>query len=287
MKIQYENRVVSSFILWLDHTVSKEGEGFTNFGSELFPVNDLYQGYYTHGAPFKQFVADASVSNADIPNGVYVDNTFLQKGNTLNGDTLVDINYEQGQAYFNNDMSDHTISGDYSVKDFSVYLTNKAEQELLFETKVTMRASTTQTVTGLAPNVNTYPAIFIKNNGGSNKPFAFGGEDATEINLRAIILADSQFNLDAACSIMKDQARSNIAIFEDDKYPFNALGGLKNGVYNYENAVSSISSGVYLSNVEVSRYSLGYMENLQNSNPDVFRAIVDFELVDFRFPRGE
>ena len=130
-------------------------------------------------------------------------------------------------------------------------------------------------------------AIFIKNNGGSNKPFAFGGEDATEINLRAIILADSQFNLDAACSIMKDQARSNIAIFEDDKYPFNALGGLKNGVYNYENAVSSISSGVYLSNVEVSRYSLGYMENLQNSNPDVFRAIVDFELVDFRFPRGE
>ena len=215
------------------------------------------------------------VNTPDIPDGVYVDNTFLQKGNTLNGDTLVDINYDQGQAYFDNDMSDHTISGDYAVKDFGVYLTNMAEQELLFETKISMRSSTTQEVTGLAPNVNTYPAIFIKNNGGTNEPWELGGGERTSVNLRAIILADSQFSLDGACSILKDQARVDIPLFTDDKYPFNALGGMKFGVYNYEDSTSTLLDNVYLSSVEVSRYSLGYMDNLKNANPDVFRAIVD------------
>jgi hypothetical protein len=283
MITQYENRVTSSFLLWLDHTVLDKGQAYTNFGSELYPVNSLYQGYYTFGAPYKQFVSDESINGANIPTGLYVNNVLTGTGVS----PLVDINYEQGQGYFDSDVSSNTISGDYSVKDFSVHLTNMAEQEVLFETKISMRNSTSQQVTGLAPNVNTYPAIFIKNNGGTNYPFAFGGEEVSAMEFRAIVLADSQFKLDAVCSILKDQARTNVAIFPDEKYPYNALGGLKNGVYNYTGIVSEISDNVFINKVEVLRYNLGYMENLQNVNPNVFRAIIDFELEKPRFPRGE
>ena len=281
MKSQYENRVVSSFVLWLDHTILKEGEAFTNFGSKFFPVNSLYQGYTTWGAPYKQFVSDSSIPGAEIPNGLHISGSFKQTGVY----PLVDINYEEGQGYFNNPINADQVSGDYAVKDFSVYLTNKAEQEILFETKIGIRDKTSSTVTGLAPNVQTYPSIFIKNNGGSNEPFAFGGQDRTEINLRAIILADSQFNLDAACSILKDSAREEVPVFTDEKYPYNTLGGLKNGVYNYDNIVGTLTDNVFINNVDVSRYNLGYMEGFTNSNPDVFRAIVDFELEDHRYPR--
>ncbi len=197
------------------------------------------------------------------------------------------INYDQGQIYFSGDIaSDAVVSGSFAVKDFNVYLTSKAEQEILFENKIQLRPSTTQVETGLAPNVETYPAVFIKNNGGQNDPFALGGEDATKTELRAIVLSDSQFNLDALCSIFKDRVRVDVPILPDEKYPFNALGGLKSGVYNYTELISGVQDKVYLKNIEVSRFSLGYMENLNNTNPDVFKAIIDFELEGIRLPRA-
>ncbi len=282
MKTQFENRVMSSFMLWLDHTLLDKGEAFTNHGSEFYDVEGLYYNYYAFGAPFKQMIADSSIAGAKILTGVYIDNVFKETGDA----PLVDVNYNQGQVYLSADTTD-TISGNYSLKDFNVYLTAKAEQELLFESKIDLRPSTTQLITGLPTSVTTYPAIFIKNNGGHNTPHSFGGLDTTQISIRAVVLSDSQYNLDAACSIFKDRARTRVPVLSDENYPFNVLGGLKTGVYNYEDLTRDIGSHnqVYINNVDVSRFSLGYMENLKNTNPDVFKAIVDFELGIERYPR--
>jgi hypothetical protein len=282
MKTQFENRVMSSFLLWLDHTLLDKGDAYTNYGSNFYSVDGLYYNYNAYGAPFKQMVADESITDAKILSGVYVDNNFKSTGQS----PLVDINYNQGQVYFDSTTSS-TISGNYAVKDFNVYLTAKAEQELLFENKIDLRPSTSQTVEGLPTSVTTYPAIFIKNNGGSNQPMAFGGLDRTQISIRGVILADSQYNLDAACSIFKDQARTMVPILSDQNYPFNVLGGLKTGVYNYNNLTRDIGNNnqLHIDEVNVSRFSLGYMENLKNANPEVFKAIIDFELGLERYPR--
>ncbi len=287
MKTQYENRVLSSFLLWFDHTLLNKGEAFTNHSSKYYPIDANFYGYTGYGAPFKQFVTDSSIPNATVASGVYVSGTAVSDFKLTGQNPLVDINYEQGQVYFNTSIdSDATISGSYAIKDFNVYLTSKAEQEVLFEDKINLRPATTQVETALAPDVATYPAVFIKNNGGENEPFALGGQDATKTNVRAIVLSDSQFNLDALCSIFKDQVRLEVPILSDEKYPLNALGGLKSGVYNYTELVSGIQDKVYLKNIEVSRFSLGYMENLSNTNPDVFKAMIDFELEGYRFPRA-
>jgi hypothetical protein len=286
MKTQFENRVMSSFLLWVDHTLLDKGEAYTNHGSNFYNVDALYYNYQTYGAPFKQFVTDTSITDATVMSGVYIGGNSPSNFKKTGQSPLVDINFEQGQVYFSSTESS-TISGNYSVKDFNVYLTAKAEQELLFENKIDLRPNTAQTITGLASETSTYPAIFIKNNGGTNDPFAFGGMDKTKIEARAIVLSDSQFKLDAACAIFKDQARTRVPVISDENYPFNALGGLKTGVYNYEALTKDIGydSEVFISNVDVSRFSLGYMENLKNTNPDVFKAIVDFELETMRYPR--
>ena len=287
MKTQYENRVLSSFMLWFDHTLLDKGEAFTNHSSKFYPVSGSYYGYTTYGAPFKQFVTDSSIDSATVASGVHVSGTAASDIKLTGEFPVVDINYNEGHVYLSGTIADNTvISGNYAIKDFNVYLTSKAEQELLFEDAIKLRSSTTQTETGLAPNVATYPAIFIKNNGGENEPWAFGGQDVTKTNVRAIVLADSQFNLDAVCSIFKDKQKEIVKILPDDKYPLNALGGLKSGVYNYTGLVNAISDEVYLDKIEVSRFSLGYMENLNNTNPDVFKAIIDFELQGYRFPRA-
>lgn len=287
MKTQYENRVLSSFLLWFDSTLLNKGEAYTNHSSKYYPIEGSYYGYTTYGSPFKQFVTDSSVPDATVASGVYVSGTAASNLKATGEHPLYDINYDQGQVYLNGSIaSNAVISGNYAVKDFNVYLTSKAEQELLFEDKIQLRPSTSQTETGLASEVSTYPAVFIKNNGGQNTPWAFGGEDATRTSIRAIVLSDSQFKLDALCSIFKDQVRNTVAILPDEKYPFNAFGGLKSGVYNYTGLVAGVQDHVYLNAVEVSRFSLGYMENLNNSNPDVFKAIIDFEVEGHRFPRA-
>jgi len=287
MKTQYENRVLSSFLLWFDHTLLDKGEAFTNHSSKYYSVDGGYYGYTAYGAPFKQFVTDSSVANATVASGAYISGTSPSNFKQTGEYPLAEINYDEGQLYLSGAIADGAvISGNYAIKDFNVYLTSKAEQELLFEDAIKLRPSTAQTETGLASNVATYPAIFIKNNGGENVPWAFGGQDATQTNVRAIVLANSQFNLDAVCSIFKDQVHNLVKVLPDNKYPFNALGGLKSGVYNYTGLVSEIQDDVTLKSVEVSRFSLGYMENLNNTNSDVFKAIIDFELEGYRFPRA-
>ena len=282
MKAQYENKVISSFLLWFDHTLLKKGEAFTNIGTNFFDILTSYYGYETYGAPFKQFVSDQSIPNANMISGLYVTGDFRDIGEG----GLVDINFSEGQAYFNHAIDQTQISGNYAVKDFNVYLTNRLEQDLLFETKIDLRPKTTQTITGLAPNKIAYPAVFIKNNGGTNEPFAFGGQDCTKNEVRALVLADSSFSLDAVCSVFMDSVRQDISIIDEAYYPFNALGGLKNGdVYNYETLSANFEDKVYIKEVDVSRYDAGYMSDMTNANPDVFSAIIDFELNSFRYPR--
>ena len=61
MQAQYDNIVMSSALLWLDHTILNKGAAFTNTSSFFYDVNSLYNGYNTYGSPFRQFVADESI----------------------------------------------------------------------------------------------------------------------------------------------------------------------------------------------------------------------------------
>ena len=287
MKAQYENKVISSTLLWVDHTVSNIGLGYTNHNSDFYQADTQWYGYYTYGAPYKQIVADHSVApnaptNPQIPTGLYVSGVLRDKGTQ----GLIDIDYNNGHAYFDHPIDAGQISGRYAVKDFNVYLTNKMDQELLFETKVNTKPKTTTTPTSIATNTITYPAIFIKNLGGKNEPWAFGGEDVTTTNVRAIVLADTQFNLDAACSILKDKVRTEIGLIEENNYPFNTLGGYKSSVYNYTGLVASSTDHLWVKDVNVSQFNVDYISEIKNANPDVFSAIIDFELENYRLPRA-
>lgn len=294
MKAQYENKVMSSTLMWLDNSVLTKGEAYTNHGSSFYEAESQWFGYHTYGAPYKQFVSDFSVpSNAPvsphIPTVVYVSGVFRPKGT----DGLIDIDYNNGHVYFDHPIDAGQISGNYAVKDFNIYLTNKLEQELLFETKVNLKAKTSTNPAAIAPNAITYPGIFVKNLGGRNEPWAFGGNDLSISNVRTIVLSDSQFNLDAVCSIIKDKARTIIPLIESNKYPFNTLGGFKDGlwnyagvsVYNYNELSADSAENLYIKDVHVSQFNVNYIAEMKNANPNVFSAIIDLDLENPRHPR--
>jgi len=284
MKAQFENKIMSSILLYLDHKVLEKGEAFTNHSGLFYPISDSYDDYNVYALPFKQIVNDSSISGANILSGVYVNSNFVTGGQS----GLHSVNHYQGQAFFTQDRSSDTLSGNYAVKDFNFYLTSQPEETLLFDTKFKLNPKYDQTLTGLAENEQTYPAVYLKNVGGSNVPFAFGGQDKSLMTIRAVVVSDSSFKLDAVNSIFRDLNKTNFALFQSSDLPFNALGSTTDGSFNYNTLSSSIisdaSKSVHVENVIVNKVS-NYLENGKKLNKNVYLSYVDFDLEIPRFPR--
>ena len=273
MKVQYENKVMSSLLLFVDNYMLKQGEAFTNHAGLFYPVQSLYNNYYTYAAPFKQLVSDDSIPNATVMKTIYVNGVQKNIGQS----NLHGINHFQGQVYFTSDQGSAVLSGNYSVKDFNVYLSNDPEQKLLFETKHFLNPKHVQQLSGLAPNAQPFPAIFIKNMGGTNKPFALGGIDDTVTRARLVILADSNYKLDAACSLLKDLHYHHIPIHSD--LPFDAMGSYTGIDYDYSTLTSEPPPPL-IQEVRVSKMSM--VGDFERLNPDVFSAFVDLDISSLR-----
>jgi len=286
MKVQFNNIVMSSMLLWFDNKLLSKGEAFVNFSSNFYPVESQYFGFYTYGAPYKQMVVDSSISGASIISGIYINNVFSKIGeNSLTG-----INSSQGHLYFTSQINNPTtsLSGNYAVKDFNIFLTSETEEDLLFETQFQLNPKTSQNPTGLPLNAETYPVVYLKYQGGDNEPLAFGGLDKTNINVRAIILSDSIFKLDALTSIFRDTVRTYVPLIYENEMPFNILGSANNGSFNYNNLTANKLQNddyLYIDNVYVSKIDNRFINSYNKLNPNVFTAFIDFELSKNRYPR--
>lgn len=280
---QLDNQVLSSVLLWADHALLDKGGAFSNFSGSFYPIKEIYNGYYSYGLPFKQINADRSINGAHITSGVYLNNNFITVGQS----GLVAINQNEGHVYFSQDMDSQSLSAAYSVKDYSIYLNSEPEEKLLFETKYEVKPKTTRSLTGLAPQTMTYPVIFIKNDGSENEPFAFGGTDTTKYYIRAIVISDSQFSLDAVTSIFRDKVRTFIPLIEPGEMPFNSYGDVGSG-YNYTSLTAGKTNSLFISKVSNSRlsYRSTIMNEIRSLNPSIFPSLIDIEAEIVRQPRA-
>ena len=369
MKTQYENKVMSSLLLFVDHEVTQKGDAYTNHGSAFYKIDSLFSDYYVYASPYKQLVSDTSVAATVSVSTITEDsgtatattstNHLLRTGDTVvisgadqsaynasfvvtvtgnttftfsiapgtgavSGTIVVvkkpevltgiyfsapgttdftegpmfvqsgtppwgfdSINHMQGQLYFTGDsdpVGGSGISGSYAIKEFNVFLTSMPEEQLLFETKLALnpRTSDANPTVGMEANAQSYPAIFIKDNGGTSEEFALGGVEDTIVNARAIVLADSMFSLDATCGILKDTVRKNMPIVTQTGLSLNALGGFTGVNYNYTDTATE--GYCYIDRVTVSK-NIANRGDFENLNPNVFSAFVDLELHTHRMPR--
>lgn len=283
---QFDNIIMTSMLFWLDRAVITRGQAFTNYKSPFYPLSNMYYGYYTYGAPFKQMIVDCSISGANIISGVYLNNNFI----TIGQSGLSGINATEGQLYFSQPINNPSaaLSGNYAIKDFNMYLTSKTEEAILFETAYQINPKTYQNPTGLPVGSETYPVIYLKYQGGKNKPLAFGGFDQTVSNVRAIVLSDTVFNLDAVTSIMRDTSRQLVPLMYPSDMPFDALNSVTGHCFNYINATQNKSVDneyVYINEVNISKSDTRISNATSTLNRNVYSAFVDFELIQNRYPR--
>jgi len=285
---QFDNILMTSMLLWLDNKIVTNGQAYTNYQSVFYPLSNMIYGYYTYGAPLKQMVIDSSISGANIISGVYINGVFTIPGqNYLSG-----INATEGQLYFSQPINNPTtaLSGNYAVKDYNIYLTSKTEENLLFETQYQINPKTYQNPTGLPIGSETYPVIYLKYQGGKNKPLAFGGFDQTIGNVRAVILSDSVFSLDAVTSIMRDTSRELIPLIYPNEMPFNSLGSVSvsGNNFNYIKYTANKANTddyLYINEVNVTKTDTRLLNATNSLNRNVYSAFVDFEVVKNRYPR--
>ena len=287
MKETYENLLTSSFLLYLNNRVLTQGSGFYTTSTLFYPITQTYNGYYTYSAPFKPLVSDISVPGAKVLTGVYLNNNFITKGQS----GLAEIDYNNGNLYFTNQLpANSRISGEYSFNEINIVLSSFSDITMLFETKLSLRPKIPQVQTGLFNNVMSFPAVFIKNELGHNEPFAFGGLKQTKSEINAYIFADSQFQLDAICSIFKDSLHEYVPYLNSSESPYNNMGGFKNNIpYNYTGVIGQKvqnGQGVLIESVEITDFgSRGVVKDIQKMTTEAFFSFATFGLTRERLTK--
>jgi hypothetical protein len=226
---QFDNKLLSSFLLLIDHKIQQKGQAFFNHSSQFYPISSNIQGQYVYSLPFKQICNDTSISGANIISGVYLNGNPI----TIGQSGLVSLNHYDGACYFSSPLPKNTvISGDYAIKDFSINLTDKQEYKLLFETVYKTNNMYVQTLSGLSLDTRTFPIVYLKTKNDENKPFALGGiENKTKV-IRAIVIADTEYQRTAVTNILKDMCYSPFYLYSG--IPFDSMGNFTGKNYSFD-----------------------------------------------------
>lgn len=242
---QFENKLISSFLLHIDHRIQDKGLAYTNYTSQLYPIPSMIYGQYAYAAPFKQLCNDISISGAQVMSGIYLNGNYISIGQS----GLSAINHYEGAVFFNNPLpANSIISGRYSVKDFSIEITDQPEYKLLFETKYLTSSKYNQTLSGLDLDTKTSPIIFLRSKIGNPEPFALGGIENKKKTIRAIIIADNEYQRVAVCNILKDLMFS--PFFITTQLPFDAEGNMTGINYNFNNLIKDTTYFPWIMNVK-------------------------------------
>jgi hypothetical protein len=285
MKISFAHEATTSFSLWFDHHLLEHGEAYSNKSSELFYLDDsrLPAGFFRYSSPYKQWVTESGVGNgAIVPTGVSGNGAIIDSSDPNFG---YYFDFDNGGivatgASANNNMQ---WSGEFAVKDFSIYNTNQSEENLVVENQYDNNSRFTVIKSGIAPYDFVTPAVFVNNEYIENNPFAFGGEDKTTLDFKAVVFAENLYQLDGALSIFADTRNISFSKLDFGDHPINEYGDLKEEKYSYSNLTSTKKDDLFhIERVTTSKIS----ETIRDSiSPTLFVGFIDFEVSRHRFPR--
>tara|TARA_E500000318_G_C3557568_1_gene211828 strand:- start:62 stop:913 length:852 start_codon:yes stop_codon:yes gene_type:complete len=283
MKPQYQHELMTSFFLWFDHELLQKGEAYSNKTGTLYAKADsrLPDNYISLQSNYKQWVNDSSVTGETNP---IIPTSFGGSGRSNN----IIFDFENGRLIETGGSLSvgDTLTGTFAVKDFNIYLTNESEEDLIVENKFTLNSRYgTPTISGIEPYDQIIPAIFINSEFMRNEGFAFGGEDKTTNTIKAVVLAENDYQLDGVLSIFADSARKSFSKIPFSGHPVTEYGDIKNESYLYKSLSNaySASNPYYIEDVIVSKFS----ERAQSKVPgDIKVGFIDFDVSTLRYPRS-
>lgn len=266
MKETLNHSIASSVYLWLDNKLMEKGEGYINKSGAL----NKYGNSYIY--PYRQLVYDNTISGATFASGVYVNGTF----------SGVPINYMNGfAAYSGND----TVSGRFSAKEINLYMSVQSEQKVLFENRFQQNPKANVPFTGYSATDYVYPCAILKVGAGSNSSISFDGACVTTVPVRIMLICETDYQYQAASSLLRDSYETHIPLFSTSQIPFTSSGTLKRS-FDYSASGSLISQNsnnlAYIKAVEISDFDPRVNNEIA---PNVVAGFIDLEMECLRFPK--
>jgi hypothetical protein len=276
---QFQHKLTTSFFLWFDNFLLKKGEAYSNKTGYFYYYADprLDSAYVAYGSPYKQWVTDSSIAGATIPAGAYIGGNFSGRN-----DGIV-LDFDNGRALVSGSTTDSTITGEFAVKDFSVYLTNDTEDDLIVENKYSVNSRLPSgPETYIEPYDDVVPAIFLSTSVAEDKPLAFGGMQNTTVHANAVVLAEDTYQLDGVLSIFMDSVNEAFTELPMSGYPITELGDLKGGEYSYTGLVSSYTGTdkFVVDKVRTSKLTDRTRRTLAN---ELYIGFIDFDILKYRY----
>ena len=228
MKPQFQHTLVTSFYLWFDNYLQDNGEAYKNKTGIFYNMTDdrLDSNYNVYSSPYKQFIIDSGlhtnvVNSQGTEGAIVIDRISGQRADgsafeVTRGTSGLKIDYENGRVFFTGDENGElpgnnlSLSGQFGVKDFNVYVTNQTEEDLVVENKFKTndRFGNLET-SGVLPYDQVIPAVFITSESINNQPFAFGGLDVTQTNVKAVVMTSDLYCLDCVLSLAADSKKQS------------------------------------------------------------------------------
>jgi hypothetical protein len=301
MKEQFDHLLQSSFYLWFDDRLTRAGQAYTqpvngqsfdvvvrgeNGGGLDLPTN--YDAYYCAD---RQLVANGSSE----PSGIYINGSFVEQGD-LTHNLIIDHNegriLTKAASQGGQDLSSSTISGHFKKKEINVYITNETEEQLLLQndfilSDIAGEPTYLQQQADLGDKKYSLPAAFISLNSSSNEPWAMGGVDDTRTVIRVVIIADSNYSLDATLSLFRDAQKTKFDLVEFEDFPFGEFFRVKEFPYSYPDFIKNKNQNrfpAFIERVLVSKL----FDRSGTQIPQGLRiGFMDFEISSIRKPRSD
>ena len=156
MKPQFDNKVMSSLLQWFDNKLLDKGNAYQNTTGRFYSVSEDFAGYETYASSYSQIVADSSITGATIPTEVHFGTDTSGRSDGITFD------FDNGRVLVEDSVTGSTITGEFAVKDFSIYLTNDTEDDLIVENKYVVNSRLPSgPLTYIEPYDDVVPAVFI------------------------------------------------------------------------------------------------------------------------------
>ena len=307
MKPQFQHTLVTSFYLWFDNYLQDNGEAYKNKTGIFYNMTDdrLDSNYNVYSSPYKQFIIDSGlhtnvVNSQGTEGAIVIDRISGQRADgsafeVTRGTSGLKIDYENGRVFFTGDENGElpgnnlSLSGQFGVKDFNVYVTNQTEEDLVVENKFKTndRFGNLET-SGVLPYDQVIPAVFITSESINNQPFAFGGLDVTQTNVKAVVMTSDLYCLDCVLSLAADSKKQSFVEVDFNDFPVTEFGDIKTATYptgySYNQREPDNTQELFhIEEVFVSKLSDRVKKKV---NPNIFVGFIDFEIHKYRRPRG-
>lgn len=198
---QLDTQITSSFLIFVQREILRQGWAYQNQSSLFYPADeDEVNGLYTYTSPYRPFVNDTSISGANVMSGVFINGNFT----TVGSSGLVYINHPQGAITLNYNETG-TISGNFAQAEYNCYISDQADYKSIFTTKYSSNPKYNNAATGGLPlEERTFPCVAIVVKNQENRDFAFGGLADNYMKIRCVVISETAFQRIAIGNILKN-----------------------------------------------------------------------------------